>query len=124
MVRVLRTYGPKLPEGVDRRDFNFLLTLMNHCYWIIGGFLGALLSSALPFNSTGLEFSMTALFVSVLVEQWEKSKNHIAAIIGASVSLVCLVIFGADKFLIPAMIGISVCLFAFRKQIEGDEKND
>ena len=115
---------PKLPEGVDRRDFNFLLTLMNHCYWIIGGFLGALLSSALPFNSTGLEFSMTALFVSVLVEQWEKSKNHIAAIIGASVSLVCLVIFGADKFLIPAMIGISVCLFAFRKQIEGDEKND
>ena len=97
---------------------------MNHCYWIIGGFLGALLSSALPFNSTGLEFSMTALFVSVFVEQWEKSENHIAAVIGLSVSLICLIIFGADGFLIPAMIGISIGLFAFRKKIEGDGKRD
>lgn len=115
---------PELPEGVDRRNFNFLLTLMNHCYWIIGGFLGALLSSTLPFNSTGLEFSMTALFVSVFVEQWEKSENHIAAVIGLSVSLICLIIFGADGFLIPAMIGISIGLFAFRKKIEGDGKRD
>ena len=115
---------PELPEGVDRRNFNFLLTLMNQCYWIMGGFLGAFLASAVPFNSTGLDFSMTALFVATFVEQWEKNNQHIPAYIGLAVSIVCLLIFGADKFLIPSMIGISLGLFLMRNKIEGEKKND
>ena len=115
---------PELPKGVDRGDFNFLLTLMNHCYWIIGGFLGAFLASAVPFNSKGLDFSMTALFVAAFVEQWEKSGEHLPALLGLAVSFVCLLIFGADSFLIPSMIGISIGLFILRKKIEGEKKND
>ncbi len=114
---------PELPPNVNRADFNFLLTLFNQCYWIIGGVLGAVLASAVPFNSTGLDFSMTALFVSVFVEQWEKNKNHIPAVLGALISFACLLIFGADNFLIPSMIGISIALFVFRKRIEGGAEN-
>lgn len=111
--------NPELPEGADRNSFNFLLTLMNQSYWIIGGFIGAVIGSALDFDPAGIDFSMTALFVSIFVEQWEKNKNHLPAIWGLAVSVVCLVIFGADRFLIPAMLIISIGLFVFRRKIEG-----
>ena len=114
--------NPQIPEGVDRRNFNFLVTMMNQCYWIIGGALGAILGSTLSFNSAGIDFSMTALFVSIFVEQWEKADSHLPAILGLAVSFVCLLIFGADGFLIPAMIGISAGLFLMRNKIEGGEQ--
>ena len=113
--------NPELPEGVDRRNFNFLVTMMNQCYWIIGGVLGALLESNLSFNSAGIDFSMTALFVSIFVEQWDKAENRLPAILGLVVSIACLLIFGMDQFLIPAMVGISVGLFLLRNKIEGGE---
>ncbi len=113
---------PRLPKGADRRDFNFLLTLMNQIYWIIGGFLGAFLASLIPFNSAGLDFSMTALFVIIFVEQWEISRCRIPIYLGLGVSLACLFIFGADNFLIPSMLGISAGLFIFRKRIENAER--
>ena len=116
--------NPELPDGADRRDFNFLVTLFNQCYWIIGGVLGALLESNLSFNSAGIEFSMTALFVSIFVEQWDKADNPIPALLGLAVSFICLLIFGADRFLIPAMIAISIGLFLVRKKIEGGQEND
>lgn len=111
--------NPELPGEVDRKNFIFLLSLMNQCYWIFGSFLGALLGSAISFNSEGVDFSMTALFVCIFVEQWEKTKNHLSAILGLIVSLVCLMIFGADRFLIPSMIGISIGLFLLRNKLEG-----
>lgn len=111
--------NPELPDEVDRKSFNFLLTLMNQCYWVLGSFLGALLGSAISFNSMGVDFSMTALFVSIFVEQWEKTKNHLPAIVGLVVSLSCLVIFGVDQFLIPSMAGISIGLFLLRNKLEG-----
>ena len=114
--------NPQIPEGVDRRNFNFLLTMMNQCYWIIGGVTGALLESNLSFNSAGIDFSMTALFVSIFVEQWDKADNRLPAILGLIVSVVCLLIFGADRFLIPSMIAISAGLFLVRKKIEGGEQ--
>lgn len=109
----------ELPDGVHRKSFNFLLTLMNQCYWIIGSLLGALLGSAFSFDSTGVDFSMTALFVSIFVEQWEKTDDHLPAILGLIVSLVCLMTFGADRFLIPSMIGITIGLFLLRSKLEG-----
>ncbi len=114
--------NPKLPEGVDRRNFNFLLTLMNQSYWILGGFLGALLGNVFPFSTKGVDFSMTALFVIIFVEQWEKSRQHLPAVLGLVVSLICRLLFGADRFLIPAMIGISCGLFLFQKKLDGEEQ--
>lgn len=113
--------NPKLPEGVERKNYCFLLTLMNQCYWIFGSVLGAVLGNAVSFNSTGIDFSMTALFVIIFVEQWEKTRQHFPAIMGLVVSVVCLVIFGADRFLVPSMIGISVGLILFQKKLKGEQ---
>lgn len=110
-----------LPEGVDRRDYCFLLTLMNQCYWIFGAFLGAFCGNTFSFNVAGLDFSMTAIFVCIFVEQWEKNKQHFPAIFGLVVSLVCLIVFGADQFLIPTMIAICCGMLLFRKKLEQGE---
>lgn len=109
----------QLPEGVDKKNYIFLLTLMNQCYWILGGFIGAVIGTAFSFNSAGIDFSMTALFVSIFVEQWEKTKQHLPALLGLGVSVICLIVFGSEQFLIPAMVGISVGLFLMRKKMEG-----
>ena len=103
------------PEGVEKNNYYFLVTLFNQCYWIIGSTIGSLIGHALTFNTAGIDFSMTALFVIIFVEQWEKANNHKPAIIGLVVSIICLLIFGADQFLIPSMIGIVIGLFCFRK---------
>lgn len=110
---------PKLPEGADRKNFYFLVTMMNQSYWIFGSLLGAILGNTISFNSAGIDFSMTALFITIFVEQWEKTRQHFPAIWGLLVSLVCLVIWGADQFLVPSMIGISIGLFLFQKRTEG-----
>lgn len=115
-----------VPEGIDRRKYFFWVSLMDHSYWIIGSTLGALIGSMLTFNSAGIDFSMTALFIVVFVEQWRSTKNHLSAIIGVTASIVCLFIFGAENFLIPAMITITVVLTVFRKFLDPkqDEKED
>lgn len=110
--------NPELPDGVERKNFIFLLTLMNQCYWIFGSVLGAVLGNAITFNSAGIDFSMTALFVIIFVEQWEKTGQHFPALMGLAVSVVCLILFGADSFLLPSMIGISLGLFLFQKKME------
>lgn len=115
-----------VPEGIDREKYFFWVSLMDHSYWIIGSTLGALIGSMLTFNSAGIDFSMTALFIVVFVEQWRSVKNHLSAIIGVTASVVCLFIFGAENFLIPAMITITVVLTVFRKFLDPkqDEKED
>lgn len=115
-----------VPEGIDRKKYFFWVSLMDHSYWIIGSTLGALIGSMLTFNSAGIDFSMTALFIVVFVEQWRSTKNHLSAIIGVTASIVCLFIFGAENFLIPAMITITVVLTVFRKFLDPkqDEKED
>lgn len=107
-----------LPSGVDRKNFYFLLSLMNQCYWVFGSFLGAFLGNTLSFNSAGIEFSMTALFVSIFIEQWESNKQHFPAILGLGASLICLLIFGSGRFLIPSMICISIGLFLARNKLK------
>ncbi len=111
----------KYPEGADPHWYYFFVSLFDYIYWIIGGFLGALVGSLFEFNAKGIEFSMTAIFVSVFVEQWKNSKNHISSLIGLISTAICLVIFGNQSFLIPAMIIITVLLFALKSKIT-DEK--
>ncbi len=111
-------YTADIPKDVDKELFMFWVTLLNHFYWFSGSTLGGLLGSYIKFNTNGIEFVMTSMFVVIFMNQWEKEKNHYSGIIGLLCSAVCLIIFGADKFIIPAMISISSLLFLFRKPIE------
>ena len=116
--------SPKLPENVNRKDYYFFVSLFNHCYWVSGSVLGALIGSAITFNTAGIDFAMTALFVVIFVEQWESTRQHLPAITGVLCTVVSLLIFGADDFLIPAMIAITAALILERKWLEGGAKND
>ncbi len=115
----------KVPDGVDKKKYFFLLTMLNQSYWIAGCTLGALIGALLPFDFKGVDFSMTALFIVIFVEQWRSQKNHLPAIIGVASSVICLLIFGADNFIIPSMAVITVIFAIFRKKLEKEEsKND
>jgi 4-azaleucine resistance transporter AzlC len=104
------------PEGVNRNWFMFFITLLDHSYWVIGSALGGLLGSMISFNTKGLDFVLTALFVVIFVGQWKAQKNHKPAIIGVLCSVICLVIFGPSNFIIPAMIAILAVLTISRKE--------
>lgn len=110
------------PEGVKRNRFYFYIALLNHSYWILGCTLGALLGSVVKFNTKGIDFVMTALFVVIFTEQWKSTKNHLPALIGIGSSLICLVLFGPGKFLIPSMLLIFIGLTGMKKTIEGRER--
>ncbi len=105
----------KAPDGADYHNFCFLLTLFNHSYWIIGGVLGVLAGKYIPLEFKGVEFVMTALFITVFLDQWKSTTDHRPAIIGISCTLLCLLLLGAEKFLIPALILITLCLLILRK---------
>ena len=107
-----------IPKGVDKTRYFLFVSLLNQFYWVLGSIFGALLGSFLTFNISGIDFAMTALFVVIFTEQWEKNKNHIPALIGVVSSVLCLVLFGAQRFLIPAMLLISALLLLLRKPIE------
>ena len=102
------------PEGMSRHSYCFWVSLMDHLYWVIGCVIGNLLG-ALPIDFTGIEFVLTALFVTMFVEQWLTHKNHLPAIIGVAATAICLAIFGRDIFLIPSMALIAVLLTISRK---------
>lgn len=97
------------PEGVDRGWFMFFVTLLNHLYWGGGATLGALLGCVVQFDTTGLEFVMTALFVVMFIGQWEQNPDHRPALTGLGCSLLCLLVFGASSFILPAMALIILC---------------
>ena len=100
-------------------DYYFYLSLLNHLYWISGSLVGNVLGDIIPFNYTGIDFSMTALFIVIVISQWENSRDHLPVILSFIISVTCLIIFGSDDFLIPSMIGIVLSLFILRR-IRGD----
>ncbi len=105
----------QIPDGVDQHTYCFLVSLFDHYYWITGTLLGALAGTVLPVNLEGIEFVLTALFVTIFVEQWLSTKNHLPAIIGVVSTALCLLIFGKDIFLIPAMVVITGLLASMSK---------
>ncbi len=107
-----------IPEDVDRGWFMFFVTLLNHFYWFSGATVGGILGSLVTFNTEGLDFVMTAMFVVIFLEQWLKEKKHYTAYIGLASSVVCLLLFGADSFLVPSMACIVAGLTFMRKPIE------
>ena len=102
--------GRETPEGADPHGYAFFVSLFNQSYWILGSVLGSLIGTLFPFDTAGIDFSMTALFVTVFVEQWLTTKNHRPAILGLVASVLCLVIFGSNSFLVPTMITITLAL--------------
>lgn len=111
----------EVPEGVDKGWFMFFVTLLNQIYWVGGATAGALLGYVIHFNTKGLEFVMTALFVVMFVNQWDDTKDHVPALIGLIGSAVCLFIFGSDSFIVPVMIVIILC-FLCRNKVQGRRK--
>ena len=99
-----------IPEGVDEKRYYLLVSALDQFYWIAGSVLGALIGGALTMDTTGIDFAMTALFVVIFVEQWLTEKDHYPALLGLGISLFCLVIWGAERFLIPAMVLIVLVL--------------
>ena len=104
----------KVPQGMSRIGYCFLVSAMDHLYWVSGCVLGNLLGQ-LPIDFTGVEFVLTALFVTLLVEQWLSHKNHLPALIGLGATALCLAVFGAEIFLVPSMVVIAALLTISRK---------
>ena len=107
------------PSGVEPNQYRFLVSLFNHSYWVAGSIIGSLLGAVLPFSTEGIEFSMTALFVAAFTEQWLTTKDHVPALTGLICTLLCLIVFGKDNFLIPAMLLITLVLTLLRGREEG-----
>ena len=107
-----------IPEGVDKGWFYFFVTLLNELYWFAGATVGGIFGGLISFETKGLDFVMTAMFVVIFLEQWFKEKHHLSAYIGIFSSVLCLFIFGADGFMVPTMICVLVFLTLFRKPIE------
>lgn len=97
------------PADVDKGWFMLFVTLLNQIYWVAGAALGSLLGSVISFDTTGIEFVMTSLFVVMFINQWEETDNHRSALTGVFCSMVCLFLFGAQHFIIPAMALIIAC---------------
>lgn len=107
------------PEGVENsKSYFFLVSLFNQCYWVAGSVLGSLVGSLLPISTEGIDFALTALFVTVFVEQWQSTGDHIPALIGVICSVLSLHLFGPGNFLIPAMILITLALTFYRVRKE------
>ncbi len=109
------------PPDVDRGWFMFFVTLLNHMYWVAGATLGALLGYVIHFDTTGIEFVMTALFVVMFINQWEESKDKRPSIAGLGCYLVCLLFFGSSSFIVPAMALIVLSFLLGRRSLEQED---
>lgn len=111
----------RVPDEVDEEKFLFAVTLMNQCYWITGSALGGLAGNLIPFNSEGIDFAMTALFVVIFVEQWMEQHNRIPALVGLAAAFAGLQIFGPDQFVLPSILIIVAILLLSRKKLSREE---
>lgn len=110
--------GAKAPEGMDSLQFMFWIAVLDQCYWVAGTALGAAVGPVLPFDTKGIEFALTALFLVIAVEQWRESPTKLPALAGLMVSLAALLLFGGKDFILPAMAGIAAVLLLLRKPVE------
>lgn len=107
------------PEDVSRKWFFFFISALNHFYWVLGSVIGALVGNFLPINTTGIDFSMTALFLVIFVDQWESTKNHIPALLGLSLTILCRLIFGLNWFILLAMLSLLLSLsLGYKKEVK------
>lgn len=110
-----------VPKDIDRGWFMFFVTMLNQIYWVAGATIGGIFGSFIPFDTKGIEFVMTALFVVIFLENWLKEKDHSASVIGLFISFICLIIFKGTNFIIPSMIIILSVLTLLRGRLEKHE---
>lgn len=111
----------KIPEHLNAKKTMFLMSLFDQFYWITGSVIGAVAGQLIKFDTTGIDFSMTALFVVIVLNQWQESKSHIAAIAGFVIGIVFLILLGPERFLVPALAVVSLFLILVRGKLEGKE---
>lgn len=111
----------KVPQGIEEHDYYFAVALLNHCYWLVGSVAGSLMGSALGFDTAGVDFAMTALFLIIAVDQWKAAGSHLPALLGAGATLLSLLVVGAQDMLLPALAIIVAALTLLRPQLEGAE---
>ena len=105
------------PEHVEKKDFYFWISFLNYSYWVVATALGGLLGKFITFDTTGLDFALTALFVVLFMEQWKKKENRFAGVVGIACAAASLAIFGADRMVIAAMALILLVLLGGRKRV-------
>ena len=106
----------------EKREVMFYVAAFSHVYWITGSLLGAVVGQLLPFSTDGIDFCMTALFVTIFLDQWEKSNRHFPALLGLTVGIVCLLIFGEGQFMLPALLLVSAALVYDNSRRRKEEK--
>lgn len=114
-------YSAEIPPNVDRGWFMLFVTVLNYLYWVTGATIGGLFGSLIHFNTQGLDFAMTAMFVVIFMEQWIKDKKHTSQFIGLGASVLCLIVFGADSFMVPTMLVILFFLTILRRKREEEQ---
>ena len=102
----------------QRTDYYFFVSLFNQAYWVVGSVIGSVIGTLISFNSEGIDFALTALFLTVFLDQWMTVKKHTPAMIGVGASVICLLLFGPDSFLIPTMLIIALLLCLYREGVE------
>ena len=107
-----------VPKDIDKGLFMFFVTMLNQIYWVAGATIGGIFGSFIPFDTRGIEFVMTALFVVIFLENWLKEKDHSASVIGLFISLICLTVFKGTNFIIPSMIIILSVLTLLRGRLQ------
>ena len=98
----------------------FLIALLSRCYWMIGAVTGGILGQVIPFDLKGIDFCMTALFIIIFIDQWEKADNHLPALAGLAVALICLITIGERNFILSSLLIISGMLLVVRKRRSGE----
>lgn len=111
-------YTARIPHGVDSGWFMLWVTVLDYSYWVTGATMGAFFGDLITFNTKGLGFVMTAMFVTIFMEQWLKERNHVASISGLIISTGCLVLFGGEYFVIPAMVSLLLFFLVLRRKLE------
>ena len=110
--------GTHVPEGMEEKKVFFWISFLDQCYWVLGSVLGALAGQYITFDSTGIDFSMTALFVVIVIEQWQEKGTHIPAIIGAVSGILFLLLLGPDRFILPSLLCAMTILLLTRNNIK------
>ena len=110
----------RVPERVDPHDYYFAVAVLDHCYWILGSVIGSVAGALIQFDTTGIDFAMTALFLVIAVDQWSTYRSHLPALLGAGITVTSLVVMGAANMLIPALCVIIAALLALRVRLDRD----
>lgn len=114
-----------IPDGLKEKNVLFFIALLARIYWLTGTAIGALLGQFIPFDFEGIDFCMTALFITIFIDQWRKADNHLPAVTGLVSSVIFLLLLGADNFILPALVcATGILVFAGNAQEDGEVSHD